>query len=263
MISVYYHHIIKQKVQLFMGWVLAFLFILIIKISGFDLVIQSSIVGVLSPALSASTWLIQVVEMPVKTMVDRHNLSKRVQMLEAEYAVTLSELVLLEGVAAENQELRQMLENTNREYRETRVSSTILSLARPAISVGSDDGVTVGSEVISQGVLVGTVAEVGKSESIISLLTQVDHPQVLVKTRAGSLGVVSGTGRYLVMDEVSLNSHLEVGDVVVTTGQPGIDNDLIIGQVVRVVKDPASPVKQAHLEQIVDFYQTRIVEIIL
>jgi len=218
---------------------------------------------IFSPALRATTAIVQAGEWPVKTLLQRQQVSRRVQQLEAQYAQAIAELSQLEGVAAENQELKRLLENTDREYRETRVAGTLVSLARPAVSVGTDAGILEGSEVISQGVLMGTVSEVTPSISFISLLVQPDHPVILAKTRQGTQGIVSGTGRYLVLDEVALDSPLEVGDVVVTTGQAGISTDLVIGQVVRVIKDPAAPVKSAQLEQIVDFYQTRIVEIIL
>lgn len=261
--SVYLQNSARERLQMTGGWLAAFVFFVMLEITGLSIWIQSATMWIFSPALRLSTVIVQVGEWPVKSLVERQQVSRRVQQLEAQYAQAIAELSQLEGVEAENVELKRLLENTDREYRETRIAGSLISLARPAVSVGSDAGIVAGSEVISQGVLVGTVSEVTPSISFISLLVQPDHPVILAKTRQGTQGIVSGTGRFLVMEEVELDASLEVGDVVVTTGQAGISNDLVIGQVVRVIKDPAAPVKRAQLEQIVDFYQTRVVEIIL
>jgi cell shape-determining protein MreC len=263
MLSVYVHNSSRERFQVIGGWLAALVLIVALQVTGVSIWIQSAIMWVFSPALHVSTAIVQTIEWPIKAMVQRQQVLRRVQQLEVQYAQAISELSSLEGVAAENKELKRLLENTDREYRQTRIASLLISLARPAVSVGSDAGIVEGSEVISQGVLIGTVSEVTPSISFISLLVQPDHPAILARTRQGTQGIVSGTGRYLVMEEVGLDSPLEVGDVVVTSGQSGISKNLVIGQVVRVIKDPAAPVKRAQLEQIVDFYQTRIVEIIL
>jgi cell shape-determining protein MreC len=263
MLSVYVHNSARNRFQVIGGWAAACVLFIVLEVTGVSGWVQNATMWVFSPALHATTAVVQAGEWPIKAVVQRQQASRRVQHLEAQYAQAIAELSTLEGVAAENQELKRLLENTDREYRETRIAGSLVSLARPAVSVGSDAGILEGSEVISQGVLVGTVSEVTPSISFISLLVQPDHPVILAKTRQGTQGIVSGTGRHLVLEEVGLDSPLEVGDVVVTTGQAGISNDLVIGQVVRVIKDPAAPVKSAQLEQIVDFYQTRIVEIIL
>lgn len=215
------------------------------------------------PILYLATGTIQKIEWPFQLLVHSHTLARRVQQLEQQYAQSIATVGSLEGVAAENEELRKLLENTDRRLRETRVAGTLLSLSRPAISIGSEDLVKVGNVVLADGIFVGTVAEVSPVLSFISLLSQPDHPPILAKTQSGTKGILVGTGRTLQFEEVSLQDPLAVGDRILTVGQPGIASDLTIGQVVRISGEQSSPVKEAQVDQIVDFYQTKVVEILL
>lgn len=239
-----------------------FLFI-IFEIFGLTTILSGVTTWMFKPALAVNTRIVQTIEWPIETLVSSRSVARRVQELEVAYAQAIADLSRLEGVEDENKELKRLLENTDRSFRESRVAGSLVSLARPAVSVGANSDIQEGSEVVANGILVGTVNEVMPSLSFITLLAQTDHPPVLAKTNQDTKGVVIGTGRSLVLTEIPLDDPLEVGDRVITLGQPGISSDLVIGRVVRIEKDPASPVKEAHLEQVVDFYQTRIVEVLL
>lgn len=216
-----------------------------------------------TPILSVSSRIIQKIEWPFDFLVHSGSSARRVQQLEQQYAQSIAALGLLEGVADENEELRKLLENTDRRLRETRVAGTLISLSRPAISVGSDDQVKMGNVVLADGIFVGTVTQVQPVLSFVTLLSQPDHQPILAKTQQGTKGIIVGTGRTLEFQEVSLQDTLSVGDRILTVGQPGIAADLTIGQVVRISGEASSPVKEAQVDQIIDFYQTKVVEIVL
>lgn len=213
--------------------------------------------------LERNLRLAQSLEWPIIAGLSYQQSARRLQELEVEYALVLSELSQLEGVEAENQALRSLLENTDRPFQRTRVVTPLVSLARPALALGSAGGVGVGSEVVLNGVLLGTVNQVTANFAYLTLITQVDHQPVLAKTNQGVMGIVRGTGRGLVMEEVALDAAVDIGDRVVSVGQPGIGADFVIGRVVRVVGEPSSPVKSLELDQGVDFFQARIVEVVL
>lgn len=246
-----------------LAWGLAALVLVLIHLVGAAPFFRGVMSWIFRPVLVTNTRLIQTLEWPFAAIFEARRSARKVQELEVQYAQVISELSKLKGVQQENAELKRLLENTDRTFRETRVAGSLVSLARPAASIGQNSGIQVGNEVIVNGILIGSVSEVTSSIAFISLLTQTDHPPVLAKTNQDAKGIVVGTGRSLMLTEVPLDAPLEIGDRVISLGQPGISSDLSIGQVVRIEKDPASPVKEAQIEQIVDFYQTKIVEIVL
>ncbi len=238
-------------------------FLFLFGLLGITPIIERGITFAAKPVMQLTSRVVQAIEWPIHTLVRSHFLARRVQQLEQQYAQSVAELGRLEGVAAENQELRKLLENTDRSIRESRVAGTLVSLARPAVSIGSDSSVKVGDEVLADGIFVGTIGDVSPVLSFVTLLTQPDHQPILAKTQSGTKGIITGTGRTLVLTEVDLEDSLVVGDRVLTVGQPGVMGDLAIGQIVRIIDNPSSPVQEAQVEQIIDFYQTRVVEIIL
>jgi len=246
-----------------LAWVGMVVVLFVFELLGMLQFIERGVTTIAKPVLLGTTRVVQAAEWPVHTAVRAHFLARRVQQLEQLYAQSVADLGRLEGVAAENQELRKLLENTDRRIQQSRVAGTLVSLARPAVSVGSDSSVQVGDEVIAGGIFVGTIAEVNPTLSFITLLTQPDHQPIVAKTQSGTRGIIIGTGRTLLLTEVNLEDPLMVGDRVLTSGQPGVLSDLAIGQVVRISDNPSSPVQEAQVEPIVDFYQTRVVEIML
>lgn len=244
-------------------WIGAVSLLLMSNSIGFGFQVERVVGFVAKPVLYITTSTIQKIEWPFQLLTHSHALARRVQQLEQHYAQAIATVGSLDGVVAENDELRKLLENTDRRLRETRVAGTLISLSRPAISIGSDDLVQAGNVVLADGIFVGTVAEVRPVLSFVTLLTQSDHPPILAKTQLGTKGILVGTGRTVQFEEVSLQDPLVVGDRILTVGQPGIASDLTIGQVVRISGEKSSPVKQAQVDQIVDFYQTKVVEILL
>lgn len=261
--SVYVTSSPLQVVRVTTAWLGALAILVVLEFTGLIGMIHRVLGWGVTPLASSATRVVQGIEWPVGAVIQFQSAARRLQQLENQYAQAIADLSRLEGVDSENKELKRLLENTDRTFRETRVAGSLVSLVRPAVSLGKEDGIQVGNEVLVQNILIGTVSDVTPSISFISLLSQSEHPAVLAITQEGTQGVVRGTGRSIILDEVALDSPLEIGDRVVTSGQAGIAKDLVIGQVVRVIKDPASPVKKAQIEQIVDFYQTRIVEVLL
>jgi len=234
-----------------------------LEVSGGLPYVEQAVTNLYRPLLVGTREVSQWIETPVSLARRTTQQARRIQKLEQEYAYAVAEVGRLAGVEAENQELRRLLENTDRQLRESRVASSLLTLTRPAIGAGSQSGISVGDEVVAQNVLVGSITEVTPTVSFLTLLTQPDHQPVVVKTSAGAQGLVVGTGRGLKMTEIPLDQPMQVGDSVLTAGQAGIRADLTIGRVVRINHQAASPVKEAQIEQLVDFYQTKVVEVLL
>jgi cell shape-determining protein MreC len=186
---------------------------------------------------------------------------QRIQNLElrlAEVSVSLAELATLRR---ENEELRFLLGNTDQAAQRRVITSPIIAFARPAVAVGSANGVEIGSVVLSRGILLGQVSKVSSHEAEVTLLSAVDAKPVLAKTVGGTMGLVRGDGRKILLTEVTQTLPLAIGELVVTVGQLQIEQNLVIGRVTSIQNDPANSVKQAVIEQLTSFFEVSLVEI--
>jgi cell shape-determining protein MreC len=92
-------------------------------------------------------------------------------------------------------------------------------------------------------------------------LSAVDAKPVLAKTVGGTMGLVRGDGRKILLTEVTQTLPLAIGELVVTVGQLQIEQNLVIGRVTSIQNDPANSVKQAVIEQLTSFFEVSLVEI--
>lgn len=186
---------------------------------------------------------------------------KRIQDLELKYAEASSVLGEIESLRAENLELKKILENSDRKLEKTLISSPIISLAKPAVSVGKDDGVVEGSMVIAGQTLVGVISQVYESQSEVDLLFSLGSTPILAKTERGVQGLVIGDGKRVILSEIPLDAEINLNERVVTMGQKGILKDVFIGRIQSIESQFNSSSKKAILEQFVSFYEVSVVEI--
>ncbi|MFT4027322.1 MAG: rod shape-determining protein MreC [Novosphingobium sp.] len=166
-------------------------------------------------------------------------------------------LVEAQAVAEENRRLKDLLGLARQDAKPVAIAmmigSTSSSTRRFAtISVGSNEGVTVGMPVRSPLGLVGRVLEVGRSTARVLLITDSDS---MVPVRRASDGVAAfATGRadgtlQLRLINLGINP-LKRGDVMVTSGSGGlyrpgtavavVDRLLPDGGIARVLSDPGA-----------------------
>ena len=94
------------------------------------------------------------------------------------------------------------------------------------IAAGSHDGVRVGNVVVaSSGGLVGTVARVSSGVSRVTLLTDDQSAVTAIDlTHPSAVGVIKrggGGSDVLILDRVSKNENVNVGDTIITAGTLG------------------------------------------
>lgn len=215
------------------------------------------------PVQKLGIQLVQVVPSTWANLQRMRGLERHVQSLELSYNQALVELAELQGVKEENQQLRLLLENTNRKFLPSVLAVPIISYGLPAVTVGTDQQIETGAAVMVQQTLVGRVKELRAQQASVELLFQSTSTPVLVRTERGATGVIKGDGKRVVLTEVSLDEDLEVGQRVVTVAQPGIRADIVVGTVQSIQTDPASPVQSAVVGQTVSFYGSRVVEVSL
>lgn len=121
------------------------------------------------------------------------------------------------------------------------------------LGVGKVDGVSVGASVVYLSNLVGRVVKVLDHSSLVELPTS---PQSKIPVR---VGVVSGlvTGQFnstIVLSQVAANEEINVGDLVVTSGEAGsIAANLIVGKIEKITSSETDLFKTAQLASLIDY----------
>jgi cell shape-determining protein MreC len=203
----------------------------------------------------------EAVVYPLEVVQYAHQSTRKIQDLERRYNQALAQISELEGLRAENTELRMLIENTDRKLEEVKVVETVISVAEPTITGGLQGGVSEGNEVVIQGTLVGFVDQVSQRLATVRLLSRDDAHPVIVKTETGVEGIVIGNGKNIILTEVSPGDVLTVGERIVTVGQPGVVSDRLVGIISKIEKNPTASVQTALVEQLVDFRSSRVAEV--
>ncbi len=134
------------------------------------------------------------------------------------------------------------------------------------INVGTEDGIKEDQAVIvSDGILVGTIAKTEKNISLVRLIN--DNQSKIAATllnKDRSLGVVEGGyGLSIKMNFIPRNEIVLVGDQVVTSGlEENIPRGLLIGEVSVAENEAYQPFQQAVLSPAVDLSKLFIVSVL-
>ena len=206
--------------------------------------------------------LLQGLISPLHRITHLWNLTSRLEDLQYRYAESSAELSRLKYLEEENQELRKLLENSDRKLAKTIIAAPIISFSQPAVSVGTTDGVREGSAVFFDGNLIGFLRDVNENFSRVELLNQMTDRGILVETESGVKGLLKGDGRNILLTEVSSEATIELNQMVTTLGQEGIDKGLYVGRIRNLRNSNVAAATQvAELEQLINFYELSLVEV--
>lgn len=141
----------------------------------------------------------------------------------------------------------------------------IPGISNPSIfilNIGLQDGVKTGNAVIIKNNLVGQVARVSNNLALANIITS--SSSFTAKTENGAVGLVKGLGGNLTLDNVLLSENIKASEIVYTKGDVGqngigIPEDLIVGKIVSVEKNPSDLFQKAKIESFVDFAGLSIV----
>ena len=187
--------------------------------------------------------------------------------------LTIDSLRLTE-VEAENQQLRELLRfkqlNPTYDFRGGQVIARVISQAQSnyrsslSIDLGSEQGIARGMPVVTEQGLVGRIDKVGPNSSTVLLLIDPSSGvQALVK-RSRAVGVVNGrAGALPVMEYIPMDADISVGDEVITSGLGGnFPKNVIIGQVIEVIRHDYDMYQQAVVRPTVNFNRLEFVLVI-
>jgi rod shape-determining protein MreC len=205
---------------------------------------------------------------------DLSTLRARNQQLQAVVDTLTIENQRLREVEAENERLRALLRfqqlNPTYDYRGGQVIARVISrgttnyLSTIAIDLGSEHGISRGMPVITERGLVGRIYQVQPTTSTVLLITDPSSGVQALIQRNRLTGVVSGrAGALPIMEFISQDEEVSVGDVVITSGLGGtFPKNLVIGQIVEVQKRDYEMYQQAIIRPTVNFDRLEFVLVI-
>lgn len=180
-----------------------------------------------------------------------------------------SELAKLKEVGYENEILKKELK-----FAQTQDSSLTLIpvaiigrtsgyLKSMTIDKGEKDGLTSGQAVVSQGFLVGTVANVGLANAEVTLVTGYNSlvPTVLQESRG--TGLLRGGLEGLIVEDIPLNIMVKEGENVVTSGLGGqIPQGLAVGKIRDVISRPGEIFQKVSVVSPIDFSRLEVLFVV-
>ncbi|HYM52842.1 MAG TPA: rod shape-determining protein MreC [Candidatus Dormibacteraeota bacterium] len=177
----------------------------------------------------------------------------------------------LEGAAAENAELRELLgltESLDMDLLPVRIISRDPSnfTWEVGVDAGSSDGLAVGMPVVGSaegaGALAGTVVSVGSDTATVRLMVDTRTSVVALDQQSQALGLVQGQlGGQLVMVQVDVTDEVAIGDTIVTAGlaleqavaRSPYPKGLLIGHVLAVEQDTNALTQTAFINAALEF----------
>ena len=166
--------------------------------------------------------------------------------LKQQRLIDHGQLQRLQALEAENVQLRKLLETTQR-LESKAVMAEILHVPRDPfnrkviLDKGSQSGIQPGQVVVDDVGVVGQVTRSSPWLSEVTLITDKDHSVPVQVVRNGLRSVVSGTGKVgtLELRYVAVNTDIEEGDMLVTSGIDGVyPPDLPVAVVSKIERNP-------------------------
>lgn len=255
--------ILIEKRHILNWWVIVLVsgLLFLIEFVELDQPLRKPLEQVLQPGQRLAAQVATALQQPVNWVTSTHQTARKIQDLEIRYSEALAQLGEMQAIQEENQTLRQMLQNSDRSLTPTVIAAPIVSYGVPYINSGEAEGVTVSDMVLVAQALVGRVAKTTPHQSEVMLLSHPNSKPVLVKTESGATGIVVGNGKHMLLKEILSEVALQPGERVITTGQEGIAPDLLVGRIGTIKEDISAATQEATVEEIVSFYEARVVEI--
>lgn len=155
----------------------------------------------------------------------RKELNRRLASLEKEYLLAEARLLQLAELAADNAELRSIIEASRRlegDYLPAELLRVDLNpfSHRVVIDKGRRHGVRQGMPVIDAGGVLGQVDMVYHATSTVVLISDPDHALPVSIFRTGQRTIAYGTGDagLLMLPDIPMTADLEPGDIILTSG---------------------------------------------
>ena len=199
----------------------------------------------------------QGVENIFKTFGEIGSLRTNNLSLEEENAILIAENAKLELIKEENEAIRRQLGSTSIRKQELIIAkviggSPIFSKNLLLIDKGEVHGVSVGMVVVDKNIFIGEIYSVSPRTSSVQLISDPEN-KIPVITSGKVRGLVTGKfGVEVELINVVQGDKLNVGDLILTTGEGGYPSGLVIGKIKEVKKIEKELFQKAVVELLID-----------
>lgn len=128
------------------------------------------------------------------------------------------------------------------------------------VDKGSDDQVSSGKAVLSEGILVGRVTEVWKNQSKVVLITSKDSIVQAMLQKSRAMGILKGGLSGVTLENIPQDTEVLSEEVVLTSGLGGgTPQGIVIGTVSGQKSGKAEIFKMFSIKPLVDFNKLELV----
>lgn len=182
-------------------------------------------------------------------LMSRRALLNLTERMERELFLLRDDLLRLRHLEQENQRLRELL-GSPVQYDTRRMVAEIMAVDtdpfshQVVIDKGSRQGVFEGQPVLNEQGVVGQVISVGQTTSRVLLITDISHGIPVRVARNDIRAIASGSGRLdrLVLDNITRNTDIQQGDVLLSSGLAGrFPEGYPVGRVTHVGYEEGQP----------------------
>lgn len=221
------------------------------------------LLGLRTAALEWSAPLYRVAQWPGEWgsalsdhLVDREQLVRAAERLNAELVAARTELAELRGREAESQRIRALVDFAERQPVGGRIARLINVDLDPfshrvALDKGTQEGVHAGAVLFDGQGIVGQLIEAASTTSVAMLVSDPNHAIPVLVSRSGLRAIVVGSGRtdQLQIDDLPVNADIQVGDTVTTSGLGGrFAPDFPVGTIVQLERDAGAAFMRARVQ---------------
>ena len=192
----------------------------------------------------------------VEEFIASFNLLEENIKLRQIYLGNREQLLKLASLEAENIHLRNLLGTVQQIETKTRTKAVLAEILytprdpfshKITLNKGSQHHIQLGQAVIDDKGIVGQITQLYPWSSEVTLLTDRDHSVPVQVVRNSLRSVVSGTGKnnQLELRYLSVNTDIQQGDQLVTSGIGGVyPPGIPVATVLRIERDPTGDFAQ-------------------
>lgn len=176
-------------------------------------------------------------------------LSRDNEQLHTQHNADSAQILQLQGLQAENTQLRSMLEMRQRLDLPMQLAEVLYAERDPSrhkllVNLGTQSKVQTGQAVLDNSGVVGQVTRVHPLLSEVTLITDKDHEVPVQALRNGLRSILFGSGdaNELELRYTPVTADVQEGDLLVTSGIDGTyPPGLPVAKVSHIERDPAYP----------------------
>jgi rod shape-determining protein MreC len=189
----------------------------------------------------------EAVKQPGYLMQSKYDLMQQVIDLRAQNA----ELIASQETQARNQQEFETWKESH-QLNEHLIPTSLILTDRSIVPVGSNQGVAVGAMVLAHGSMIGQISEVYPQLSSVELLENTTEKLPVRLREVNTVGLLQHEEKNLVVSHMSVQAHMQAGQIVTTVGQvEGVLPFIPVGRIQQVISMSSEPFQTAIVELLV------------